>query len=329
MLLTSRPTRTAAVAVLAAIALTVNACGSNGHDKTSSATDAGRIHVVANFYPMAEIVARVGGDRVNVTNLTPVGVEPHDIELTTRQVDELQDADLVVYLGKGFQPAVAKIVSRRDRGRVDVLGDIHLDKGAIEAIEAEEGGSADTEATASAEQSPGVDPHFWLDPTLMAKAVDEVAAALVDASPDDAATFQASARRYKDELDVLDRAFKQGLRDCDRKEIVTSHAAFFYMARRYGLTQLPVAGVTPEAEPDADRLAALADEIKAKGITTVFFEELVSPKVAEALAREADVKTAVLSPIEGLTQRELDAGKDYMAVMRDNLAALRQALACR
>jgi zinc transport system substrate-binding protein len=319
----------ATAAAVAALAL--GACGDGGNDTKPGASAAG-IDVVANFYPMADAAARVGGNRVKVTNLTPTGTEPHDIELTSRQVDGLQDADLVVYLGKGFQPAVAEIASRRTKGRLDVTEGVGLHKGAIDAIEAEEGGGgsgATPETTAGSAKASGLDPHFWLDPTLMAKAVDEIAGALAEVSPGNAATFRTNAQRYKGELRALDTQLKAGLAHCDRSEIVTSHAAFFYLARRYGLTQVPIAGLSPEAEPNADRLATLADEIKAKGITTVFYEDLVSPRVSDALAREAGVKTAVLSPIEGLTKDDLDAGKNYVAVMRDNLAALRQALGCR
>jgi zinc transport system substrate-binding protein len=305
------------LAATLAATLALGACGSGD---TTESTD-GRLAVVAAFYPMADAAARVGGARVKVTNLTPVGSEPHDIELTPRQADQLLDADLVVYLGHGFQPAVAELAGRREQGSVDVLDKVQLQRGDVEAIQAEEGSGAGEES--------GLDPHFWLDPTLMAAAVDEVTEALAGASPDDADTFRANATRYQDELQKLDTEFRAGLGDCDRQEIVTSHAAFYYLARRYHLTQLPITGLSPEAEPDAARLAALADEIEAKGITTVFYEELMSPKVSEALAREAGVRTAVLSPIEGLSREEIDAGKDYAAVMRDNLAALRQALGCR
>jgi zinc transport system substrate-binding protein len=285
----------AAVGV-AALAL-VAACGDDG-----AVAGRRKLDVVASFYPVAEAAAEVGGDRVRVTNLTPAGVEPHDLELSPRQVDQLEDADLVLYLGRGFQPAVADVARRRGATAVDLLEAVKVDRG---------------------------DPHFWLDPQLMSTAVDGVAAALVKTSAGDAARFQANARRYKAALAALDDEFRQGLSACARKEIVTSHAAFLYLARRYGLTQLPVAGLSPEAEPDASRLAELADQIKAKGITTVFYEELVSTRVAETLAREAGVKTAVLSPIEGLSDEEVEAGKNYAAVMRDNLAALRQALGCR
>jgi zinc transport system substrate-binding protein len=310
--------------------MALGACG-NDEDDDASAGGPDRVEVVASFYPMAEIATRVGGERVRVSNLTPAGVEPHDLELTSRQVDELEDADLVVYLGQGFQPAVAEIASRRGSAALDVLDAVSLDAGAFEALEAEEGhdGDAPEEPEEDHESESGLDPHFWLDPTLMAAAVDAVTDGLVTADPDGEDTYRANATTYKDELEALDTEFDTGLETCERREIVTSHAAFFYLARRYDLTQLPIAGVSPEAEPDADRLAELSDEIEAGGITTVFFEELVSPDVAEALAREAGVDTAVLSPIEGLSEEQSDAGKDYAAVMRDNLAALRDALGCQ
>lgn len=290
----------AAVALLAS-----SAC--NDEEAKPGEGAGGRIDVVANFYPVAEAAARIGGSRVRVTNLTPSGAEPHDIELTTRQLDKLEDADFVLYLGRGFQPAVEKVARRRDARSLDLLEKIDLepdDKG-------------------------GVDPHFWLDPNLMAEAVRVIVDALRATAPADAGLFRANAARYEEELRGLDAELQRGLAVCQRREIVTSHSAFFYLARRYGLEQLAVAGLSPEAEPDAGRLASLSDQIKAKGVTTVFYEDLVSPRVARALAREAGVKTAVLSPLEGLSKEQADAGKDYTAVMRDNLAALREALACQ
>jgi zinc transport system substrate-binding protein len=300
------PTVRLTVAILmAAIAA---ACSGDGGGSGQSQRD--QLAVVASFYPLAEVLSRVGGDRVAVTNLTPPGVEPHDIELTPRQVDRLEDADVVVYLGRGFQAAVEDVAERRDGSTVDLFDNIEPD----------------------ADADPGeseADPHVWLDPTLLAEAVDVVADALAEASSRDADLFSDNAKAYKAELEALDVEFADGVASCERREIVTSHAAFFYLARRYGLTQLPIAGLSPEAEPDADRLATLADEIETRGVTTVFYEELVSPEVAETLAREAGVATAVLNPIEGLSEEDVAAGKDYAAVMRDNLAALREALGCR
>lgn len=307
----------------------VSACGDDDGNGTTAAGDE-RLDVVANFYPLAEAATRVGGERVRVNNLTPAGVEPHDIELTSRQVDQVQDADVVFYLGGGFQLAVERVAEGRDTGAVDVLALIDLDEGAVGALEEEEEHGAEEAAAAGEEEhkESGLDPHFWLDPQLLAGAVDTVADTLAEASPDGAEEFKANAERYKEELGALDTELQRGLATCERREMVTSHAAFFYLARRYGLTQSPIAGLSPEAEPDAARLGDLTDDIKAKGITTVFYEELVSPRVAETLAREAGVKTAVLSPIEGLSKDQVEAGKDYAGVMRDNLAALRNALGC-
>jgi zinc transport system substrate-binding protein len=175
----------------------------------------------------------------------------------------------------------------------------------------------------------GTDPHVWLDPTLMAAIADEVGAALTRADPAGASVYQQNAAAYGAELEALHREFSDGLRDCDRRVIVTAHAAFGYLAARYGLMQEPIAGVSPEAEPDPRRLAELADLVKREGVTTILTEELVSPRVAETLAREAGVKTAVLNPLEGLTPEELTQGEDYASVMRQNLSTLRVALGCR
>lgn len=320
-----------AVLLLALVAPAVVA-GCSGDDDGSDgggsgAGGEGRLQVVASFYPIAEAAARVGGDRVEVTNLTPPGVEPHDVELAPDDVDHLEDADVVLYLGDDFQPAVAEMAERQDDA-VDLMDGLDLEAGASDAIAAEEASEPEEETGVETDDDHGVDPHFWLDPTLLASAVDEIEAALSDTAPDDAPTFAANARAYTDELTALDDDFAAGLADCERDQIVTSHAAFFYLARRYGLIQLPIAGLSPESEPDADRIAELADRIDEDGITTVFYETLVSPDVAETLAREADVDTAVLDPIEGLSDEQLDAGDDYASVMRDNLAALREALGC-
>lgn len=263
----------------------------------------GRVAVVASFYPVFEAAQRVGGDGSAVTNLTPAGAEPHDLELTSRQVDRIEDASLVFFLGQDFQPGVEKAVERASGTAVDLLG-------------------------AGLPLLPG-DPHFWLDPTLLKQAVERITAAYVDHDPGGAAGYQERAAAYGRELDELDTAFREGLRTCDRRVIVTSHAAFGYLARQYGLTQRAVSGLSPESEPEAGQLSALAREVRAEGVTTIFSETLVSPRVAETLAREAGVGTAVLNPLEGLTEEEAAAGATYSSIMRENLAQLRAALGCR
>lgn len=333
--------RVVGLAVLPVLVLA--ACGDDDDDTAAGDAAGGteRLSVVASFYPLAEAVTRVGGDVVEVSNLTPAGVEPHDVELSPDQVDELEDADLVLYLGAGFQPAVAEIAERRDGATLDLAESLALEPGGFEAIEAEEeaGGEHAEEEGEEGEdeheedgedehEESGLDPHFWLNPQLMVDAVEQIVDTLSEESPDDAETFEANAQAYTNELSALDEEFETSLSTCERDEIVTSHAAFFYLADRYGLTQLPIAGVSPEAEPDGDRIAELTDLIEQHGITTVFYETLVSPDVADTLAREAGIDTAVLNPIEGLTEEELEAGDDYQSVMRENLAALVDALGC-
>ncbi len=276
-------------------------CAANG----SAATD-GRLPVVASFYPLYEAAVRVGGEHVAVTNLTPAGVEPHDLELSPDQVDALLDASVVLYLGHDFQPAVQAIAEQRQEGTLDLLAGLDLQPATGDAV----------------------DPHVWLDPVLMGDIVDAVRDELSTVDPAGEAAFRANADVYRAEIEALDQRYRDGLSGCARDLIVTSHAAFGYLAAEYGLRQEAIAGIDPSAEPDPARLAELADLVEREGVTTIFTEELASPAVAETLARETGAKTAVLNPLEGLTQDEVAAGATYVSVMDENLAALREALGC-
>ncbi|MEU4422798.1 metal ABC transporter substrate-binding protein [Actinoplanes sp. NPDC024001] len=287
-----------------------------------TSSDDGKLDVVSAFYPLQFISERVGGDVVSVSNLTKPGAEPHDVELTARQVGEITDAGLVVYLS-GFQPAVDEAVKQNG-------GDRGFDAAtAVELLTAEEAdahaheGEAEGEE-AHAEESTGTDPHVWLDPTRLATIADKLAERLGQADPDHAADFTARAAALRTELTALDGEYTAGLKTCERRELVTSHTAFHYLADRYDLSQIGITGIDPQAEPSPQRVAAVAAEAKEHGATTIFFETLVSPKVAETIASEVGAQTAVLDPIEGLT----DQNADYFSVMRANLAALTKALGC-
>ena len=285
------------------------ACGSGGGADDRSS---GRTQVVASFYPLFEAAQRVGGDRVQVRNLTPAGSEPHDLELSSRQVDQIEDAAVVLFLGQGFQPALEKAIDRAKGMKVDILDEL-----------------GNLLPAPAGDDQLDVDPHVWLDPRLFKAIVSSVADALSTADPANRATYEANAAAYGRELDDLDTAFVQGLRTCDRRVVVTSHAAFGYLTARYGLVQEAIAGLEPESEPSPQRLADLAAKVRADGTTTIFYETLVSPKVAQSLAREAGVSTAVLDPIEGLSNADAKAGKGYVSAMQENLAAVRRALGCR
>jgi zinc transport system substrate-binding protein len=261
-----------------------------------------RVAVAVSVFPLQEAARQVGGRKVDVTSLVPPGAEPHDIELSPDQVDQLLDADLALYVGGGFQPAVEDIAERRDGITVDVLAEV-VPEGTT-------------------------DPHVWLDPVLMAETVEVVSRALSQADPEGSQAYESRAATFREAIERLHQRFANGLEHCERRTFVTTHAAFGHLARRYHLVQRSVAGLSPEAEPDPATLAELEDLIEREGVTTVFTEPLVSPRVAQTLARETGAQVAILDPLEGASE---EAGKDatYVSLMERNLGALRDALGCR
>jgi zinc transport system substrate-binding protein len=303
------PTRRRIVRTLCVtLAVGLLAAGCSSNDDAGNADQQDTISVVASFYPLAEAAERVGGDLVTVTNLTPPGVEPHDLELTPDDVEAINTADVVVYLGGGFQPAVEEAVAEAEGVTVDAAE-------AVDTVPA---------PPEEAEEGLSIDPHVWLDPVRYAAIVDAVAGGLDEAAPDDAETFDANAAAFGDELDALDAEFREGLASCDRNEIVTNHAAFGYLAAAYGLEQIAISGLEPDAEPSPDRLAELATLVEQDGVTTIFTEELLPPDVAETLADETGAQTDVLYTLEGAPEGD----GDYLSLMRENLGKLQTALGC-
>ncbi|GHJ06268.1 zinc ABC transporter substrate-binding protein [Micromonospora humidisoli] len=303
---------TAATALLALTGLT--ACSTEG-----TGADPDRVDVVAAFYPLQFVAERVGGDAVTVTNLAKPGAEPHDLELNPRQVGQVSEAELVFYL-KGFQPAVDEAVAQNAADRAFDVTTVAPLRDATAGGHDHEGEDGHAE-----EENGGKDPHLWLDPTRLATVADKLAERLGSVDPDRAADYTGRARTLRGELEKLDTEYAAGLKTCQRREIVVSHAAFGYLTERYQLEQIGLTGLTPDTEPAPQRLAEVAREAREHGATTIFFETLVSPKVAETIAAEVGAKTAVLDPIEGLSA---DGGGDYLSVMRTNLTTLRTALGC-
>ena len=293
-----------AVAVIAATALGVEPAGASRN----------KVSVAAAFYPVGFAAQKVGGTRVDVANLTPVGAEPHDIELNSAQLDRLLEAKVAFVLGSDFQPAVEKAADRRDGSTVELLPKLVDAKGKKVAKEGKAG---------------GLDPHVWLDPVLMSQLVGEVERGLAAADPKGAATYQKNAQALQDRLTALDTRYRDRLTGCARDLLVTSHEAFGYLANRYGLRQEGVAGLSPDTEPDPARLGDLAQLARNQGVTTVFTEETVSPRIAQTLARDAGgLRTEVLSPLESLTKRERDDKADYFTLMDANLGKIATALGC-
>jgi zinc transport system substrate-binding protein len=275
----------------------------------------GKLNVVVAFYPLQYVVEQVGGDQVSVTSLTKPGVEPHDLELTAKQVASVAFADLVFY-EKGFQSAVDSAVDTEKPKRV-------VDAATIVPLRTTPGftGEAATPSTSA------LDPHTWLDPQTMIEYASAVAEQLSQARPDASAAFQQRADALVKQLTTLDGEFSTGLASCKLKVFVTSHAAFGYLAERYGLEQVGIAGLSPDAEPTPSRLAEVQKIAKEKGVTTIFSETLASPALANALAKDLGLKTDVLDPLEGITSQS--RGTDYPSVMRSNLSALRTAGGCQ
>jgi zinc transport system substrate-binding protein len=298
--------------------LTALAALAAGGCSASPASTGDRLDVTVAFYPLQFVTERVGGDRVRVSNLARPGVEPHDLELQPKQLAGLADAGLVVYLA-GFQPAVDEAVEAEAK---DASFDVAAVQPLADAPPGAEGGKEE-------HANEGKDPHVWLDPTRLAAIGDRLAERLAEADPDkdNAAGYRDRAARFRTELTALDTEFSAGLTTCQRREIVTSHAAFGYLAARYNLTQVPISGLSPESEPTPQRVAEVAALARSRNVTTIFFETLVSPKIAETLATEVGARAEVLDPLEGLAP-DAAPGTDYLSVMRQNLAKLRAALGC-
>lgn len=311
--------RRVSTVLLVAAVLVPLACraeSASGGTGVHTTTDPHLIHVVASFYPLQFVVERVGGALVSVTNLTPTGAEPHELELTAKSTAALADAGLVVYLS-GFAPAVdAGVQSVAGDHALDVADGAHLDL-TYTPIEA---GKSDPSKKGTR------DPHFWLDPTRLESVVTSVAARLTMLDPADAATFTANAAALTNELQALDGEYRTGLASCTSKVVVTSHNAFGYLSRRYGLTQVGITGLTPEDEPSPDDLARVSAYIEHNRISTIYYETLVSPVIARTVAAETGAKTMILDPIEGLVATS--QGSDYFGIMRSNLANLRVGQGC-
>lgn len=311
------------VSVLLALLLLGTGCAAFSDDPTGgSASDAsgagGGLSVTAAFYPLQYVSQRVAGDLAEVGNLTQPGGEPHDLELSVAQTAEIAAADLVVYEAD-FQPAVDAAVEQNAGGDVLDVTD------AVDLLTSTKEGHTEAETEEEHEPHGDLDPHFWQDPVRMADLGDAVAERLAALGPDHADTYAANAAGLRGDLETLDAEFTEGLGSCERSTIVVSHDAFSYLGR-YGLGIEPIAGLSPDAEPTPADLGRLQQVIDEDGITTVFSERLVSPALSESLARDKGITTAILDPIEGLSDQTSD--QDYLSLMRTNLAALEEANGC-
>ncbi|MEP7764669.1 metal ABC transporter substrate-binding protein [Sanguibacter sp. 25GB23B1] len=303
---TSRTAWAASSVCALALAAPLVGCSAVGDD-----ADDGALEVLASFYPLQFVAERVGGTDVTVSSLTPPAAEPHDLELSPSAVRSVGEADLVVYLS-GFQPATDDAVAAQSPEHL-------VDVAAAAGLTGADG------AAPSEPASDALDPHFWLDPTRLAAVAHEVADELGTIDPENAADYTERADALDAELTALDTRYTESLADCEGATLVTSHAAFGYLAERYGLVQVGISGIDPEAEPSPARLRQVREVVVADDVSTLFFEVLVSPKVTQTLADDLGVRTDVLDPLES---HSAERG-DYLEVMESNLVALESGLTCR
>ncbi|MSO15432.1 MAG: zinc ABC transporter substrate-binding protein [Ilumatobacteraceae bacterium] len=300
--------------------ISLSACG--GSSPTSEPT-ASRITVAASFYPIEEIVRRVGSTHVNVVALTPAGEGAHDVQLTAKQLTVLSSASAVFYISDGFQPEVEKAVASLPSSvvPVDLLQSVSL----LDVVAQLDGteGETDGEVLAS-----GKDPHIWLDPANMVAMTTAVADSLSQLKPELATQFSTAAKSYIAELQTLGNEIDTQLATCKSRVLVTSHRAFAYLAKRANVRQVAIAGLNPEEEPSAKSLEAIARFAKSNNVGTIFFETLLPADLAKTLADKIGATADLLDPIEGISSADITAGASYISIQRDNLARLRTGLRC-
>lgn len=318
-----------AAALAGAVALGATALTGCSGASAAGGREDGKLQVMSSFYPMQFLAEQIGKDHVKVATLTKPGVEPHDLEITPRQTGQLGESDVVIYL-KGLQPAVDKAVAQSGvKHVVDAAAltelEVHASAGHDHAHEGEEAHAGEEgHDHGHSHDEAGEDPHVWLDPVKYAEVAKGVGAALEKADPGHAAEYRKNADELAGKLAALDTEFKDGLKDTASKTFITTHSAFGYLAERYGLDQEGISGVDPESEPSPARMKELQAVAKKDNVSTVFFEALASGKTAKTLATDTGLKTDVLDPLEGISDKS--QGADYFEVMRSNLKNLQKAL---
>jgi zinc transport system substrate-binding protein len=304
--------------IITLVALTglLISCGDTQNSAVAPETD--QLTVAASFYPIAEIVQRVGGDDVQLLALTAPGVEPHDSELSAKQLEELTTADIVFYIGGGFQPDLEKaIASLPDTAiAIDLLKSVDLIS-AKDDTEGHDHGHSDT------------DPHVWLDPANMVKMSTVVSQEIAKAEASLASGLKNRQTEYANELNEVGTLMDTTFAACDRKELVTAHDAFAYFTTRANLVAVPISGIDPENEPSAKELEATAKIARDEDVTTVFFEEILPKAFADTVAKTINASIDSINAVETISQSDLDAGVTYSSIMKSNIAKISTALGCK
>lgn len=312
--------RLVSVSICLLVLFLVVGCGGNTAKPTD--VEAKKVKVVTTMYPVYEFVKQVGGDKVDVVMLIPPGAEPHDWEPTAKDIIQIKDAKIFAYHGADFEP-VKKLLTKEVLGNALAL-EVSKDVNKLAAS------SEDEEEEEHAHHAQGeehkFDPHAWLDPLAAQQEVNTIAQALASIDEKNADYYKGNAQAYNKKLADLDEQYKTALAGITHKEIVTSHKAFGYLAKRYGFEQLGIMGLSPDSEPTPDRMAKITEFCREHKVRYIFFETLTSPKLAQTIAKETGAELLVLNPIESLTEQEMKDGKNYLTIMGENLVNLQKAL---
>lgn len=270
-----------------------------------------KLQIIASFYPMAFFAEQIAGDTADIANVTPAGAEPHEYEPSTQDIAQMEHANLIILNGN-IEPWGDKIKANLKNSLVHIL----TASDGLATRTLTENGATST------------DPHTWLDPVLAKEEARNISNAIIQIDPANKDAYTANTQALLQKLDQLDNAHKTGLASCTTKDIITSHAAFGYLAHQYGLTQVPIAGLSPDEEPSAQALIATAKFVQEHNVKYIFFESLLSQKLSQTIAHETGAQTLELNPLEGLTKNQQQQGEDYFTVMYNNLHNLQTALSC-
>ncbi|AYV65784.1 zinc ABC transporter substrate-binding protein [Niallia circulans] len=317
------------VTIMLLAILVIAACG-KGENNDSNGANKEKLKIMTTFYPMYEFTKNIAGDKADVTLLIPSNQEPHGWEPTPKDIANVQTSDLFVFNSiymENFVDTIKSAVDNKETVFVEASKGITLKEGLTDEHD-HEGEEADHDHESEEAEdghSHEKDPHVWLSPALAIKEVETITESIIKVDPDNKETYQKNSEKYIAKLTALDQRYSDDLSKVAKKEMITQHAAFGYLASEYGLTQVPISGISPDQEPNAQRLAELKDFAKEHDISVIYFEETASQKVADTLATEIGARTEVLSTLEALSKKDEESGMDYIKVMERNLEKIVQA----
>lgn len=297
-------------------------CSKNNKINESEENLEGKINIYTSIYPLYDFTKKVGGDKVNVTNLVPAGTEPHDWEISTSDIVNLEKADMLIYNGAGIENWTDKVkntLENKDIVYVKTSENLELHK-------VDESHSHDHDHEEDEHDHGIYDPHTWLSIENAQKEMENIKDALVKYDPENADYYESNFKTYENKFEELEEKYSKKLDPIENKTIIVAHEAFGYLCEEYDIKQEGIEGLTPDSEPDPARMTEIIKFAKEHNVKTIFFEELVSPKVAETIAKEINANTEVLNPLEGLSEEQIKNGEDYFSIMEKNLEAIYNSL---